>query len=349
MDLVAPIIPDAQQNEGPKLFLSALGSGLAAAAKFAEVKRQSEDEVLKLASQERIAQDQHAFEREKLNKDTEVQDAMTKAHTQYYKDAGDALKTKAEAYSRGFSGMVEQDKQKNDYLQEFQDRAQKLQLNDPKLETSDPAQYYLNYKDLASEYGTSTLAGIPQALRNFKMRAEQHKIPLPEVSYDDNGNQVVSKRMAPKVVVGQIVEDLHNPDTHDLTYDRLKAGGYIEPGKDLSSWWQKKYMSPDQPGPEASKLLDLSSKGDFNRTPTRAQPPLNQKTRDFRGGEPAPPTDSSPPDPMGLMTDPQASAPTEVDTYLAHAKAAIAAGAPMADVAKRLQDMSIDPAQLWQS
>jgi hypothetical protein len=236
-------------------------------------------------------------------------------------------------------------KAKNDYLAEFQDRAQKLRLNDPKLETDDPAQYYLNYKDLASEYGTSTLVGIPQALKNFKMRAEQHRIPLPEISYDDNGNQVVSKRVAPKVVVGQIVEDLHNPDTHDLTYDRLKAGGYIKPGKDLSSWWQKKYMSPDKPGPEAQRLLDLSTKGNFDRTPTRQQPILNKKTRDFRG-EPPLPTDSSGPDEQEVI-DPQASAPTEVDTYLMHAKAAIAQGAPMDQVAQRLQGLGIDPSQMW--
>jgi hypothetical protein len=65
-------------------------------ARFAAIRRQSEDEVLKLATQERIAQDQHAFEREKLYKDSEVQDALTRAHTEYYKAAGDALTIKAE-------------------------------------------------------------------------------------------------------------------------------------------------------------------------------------------------------------------------------------------------------------
>jgi hypothetical protein len=339
LDLIAPEIPNAQQNKGPELFMSSLGQGLSAFAKFAEIRRQSESEVLKLAAQERISQEAHALDAKKL----EAEIPMYEAHAKYFDAMTNLDIEKAKAYADGTATAAQRtikyNQQKAAYLQEFQDRADKLRLNDPKLETDDPAQYYLNYKDLASEFGTSTLTGIPQALKNFKMRAEQHKIPLPEVTYDENGkNPSIAKGSngapkIPKVVVGQIVEALHNEDTKDLFYDRLKLGNYIKPGKDLSSWWQKKYYGPDEPTPEAKKMLDLSEKP-IERTPTRNQP-------DFK--VPATlPTDSSPPDAEGVIPQPS----TDVDAYLSHARAAISAGAPRAEVEKRLQEMGIDTSQL---
>lgn len=79
------------------------------------------------------------------------------------------------------------------------------------------------------------------------------------------------------------------------------------------------------------------------------------------GGEPALPAQQSSPDEDASLSADDASAapagsatrrlfePTEVDLYLSHARNAISQGAPLADVAQRLQGMSIDPSKLWQA
>lgn len=350
-DLVAPLIPDAQHNQAPQILLEGLRTGLAAFAQFANQRRESEMELIKLAAQERIAQDEHAVQREKINKDTQVQDSMLKSHAKYYDAMGDAATTRAAAYARGVEGMVNQDAQKADFMQGFKDRADELQLNDPNLEKDDPAQFYLNARELQRQYGTSTMPGISKAITAYRLQAEKHRIPLPQVSYDEQGNPLRVGTSAPPVVVGQVVEGLHDPTTRKYWMDRLQAGGHITPpekGKDLSSWWQKSYYAPDKPAtPDATAqgFMNKADTGDFGGAAPVIQPDTSKKARDFRA---LPPPDI-PPD---TTTDPSASAAPassgtpETDAMLQAAQVAIQKGAPLAQVLKRLSDYGIDPSQM---
>lgn len=353
-DLVAPLIPDAQHNQASSTFLQGMHTGLAFFAQMAQQRRESEMELLKLAAQERIAQDEHAVQREKINKDTEVQDSLMKSHAQYYGAMGDAATTRAAAYARGVEGMVNQDAQKQEFMQGFKDRADELGLNDPNLEKDDPAQFYLNAQELQRQYGTSTMPGIAKAITAYRLQAEKHRIPLPQVQYDESGQpHTVGGGSNAGVVVGQVVEGLHDPATRKYWMDRLQAGGHISPpekGKDLSSWWQKTYYGPDKaatPDATAQGLLNKSDTGDFGGAAPVIQPELNKKARDFRA-VPLPPPDI-PPD---TTTDPSASAAPassgtpETDAMLQAAQVAIQKGAPLAQVLKRLADYGIDPSQL---
>lgn len=353
-DLAAPIVPDAQRNKGAEILLEGLHTGLSFMAQMTQERRQREMELLKLAAQERIAADQHAVEREKIYKDTQVQDAMIKSHGQYYEAMGNAAMTKAAAYSRGVEGMVNQDAQKTEFMQGFKDRADELGLNNPNLEKDDPAQFYLNARELQRQYGTSTMPGISKAITAYRVQAEKHRIPLPQVTYDESGQaHTVGGGANAGVVVGQIVDGLHDPQTRSYWMDRLKAGGHIAPaekGKDLSSWWQKAYYAPDKPAtPDATAqgLLNKADTGDFGGAAPVIQPDLNKKARDFRA-VPLP----SPDIPVDTTTDPSASAAPassgtpETDAMLQAAQAAIQKGAPMAQVLKRLADYGIDASQL---
>jgi hypothetical protein len=351
LDLIAPEIPSAQQNKGAELFMSSLGQGLAGVAKFAQMRRQSEDEILQLATQERIAQDQHAFEREKLHKDTEVQDAMTRAHTDYYKSLGDAAIIKANAYAGNTKNVVAFNQQKQDLIDDVNSQANKLKLNDPEFATKEPVQYAANVMQFKDMFDLSPIPEVKNAIKQFQTIADQQKIPLRTGMKNKDG--VIVPTGEPKMVpIWQIVQKSQDPLYQDQIMNDLHASGHTEilnrvqkiAGKDVPE-------TVIQPDATIRSYMDKGKGVQFQRAQSRV-PPAMLKRSDARGTSPTDmpelPTDSSPPDPP-IPDSSSTFSPTQTDTYLAHAKAAIAAGAPLPEVAKRLQDMSIDPAQLWQS
>lgn len=349
-DLISPAVPDAQANRSPYILLEGLKTGLAAAAHFAEIKRQSDLEVMKIAAQERIAQDEHAVQREKIYKDSTYQDSMLKSHAMYYDAMGQAATTRAEAYARGVAGLADQGQEKAQFIQDFKDRASELKLNDPKFERDDPAQFYLNAKELSNQYGTSTIPDVQKGIRAYRIQSEQHKIQLPQVSYDEAGQPTVVGKVWPNVVVGQVVDGLHDPTTHKLWYDRLELGGHITPGvkgKEIKHWFRKNEVIPETPPmPDATAqgLLNKSEEGDFGGAAPVIQPDLSKKTRDFRA---IPQPTEAPP-----VTDPEASASPasstpETDSILQAAQMAVQKGASLAAVLARLRDdYGIDVSQL---
>lgn len=344
MELVAPIVPDSQKNKAPELLLEGLRTGLAAFAQFAQIRRQTESEVARLAQHERLAQDQMNFNREKLAADTNVQST-------YYEAMGKAANTRADAYAKGLKGMVSQDELKAEFQQGFQERVAELRLNDPNLEKDDPAQFYLNAEELNKNYGTSTLPGIRQALRAYKLRSEQHKIQLPQITYGEDGTPAKAGKVAPRVVVGEIVKGLHDPATRKEYMDRLKAGGYIKPGgerptgkKIPGAWWQKAWdemeQAPDEIVPHVEDLINKADTADFGSGAVVPQPDFSRKAREFR----AAPEDIDP----NASADPASSATPETDRILKSAIDALRRGASPKAVAARLQDeYGIDPNQLW--
>src|SRR3954471_4186522 len=95
LDLVAPIIPNAQDNKGAELWLQGTHTGLSAAIQFAEQRRQSEAEMARLAQQERISQEAHALDMKRIEQNAPLIDA----HTKYYSALADLQTNKATAYA----------------------------------------------------------------------------------------------------------------------------------------------------------------------------------------------------------------------------------------------------------
>jgi hypothetical protein len=343
LDLIAPEVPDAQKNLGAHLLLQGLGTGLAAFAKFAEMRRQSEDEVLKLAQQERIAQDQHAFEREKLYKDSEVQDAMTRNHGEYYKALGDAAIIKANAYADNAKNVVTFNQQKQDLINDVNDQANKLKLNDPAFATKQPVQFAANVAQFEDMFQLSPLPEVKNAIRQYRTIADQQKIELKTGIVEDGKLRATG---FPKMVpVWQIVKQLQDPLLQDQVMNDLQASGHTSIIKGFEDIGGKKVPKDTiVPSAPIKDYIEKSKGVNFQRVPSRVPSAMLKRT-DARGTsptdfpEPDLPTDSSQPDPSTFP-------PTQTDTYLNHARAAISAGAPRAEVEKRLQDLGIDTSQL---
>jgi len=350
LDLIAPEVPDAQKNLGPHLLLQGLGQGLSAFAKFAEMRRQSEDEVLKLAAQERIAQDQHDFEREKLYKDSEVQDAMTKAHADYYKSMGDAAIIRANAFAGGAKNAVAFNQQKQDLINDVNDQATKLKLNDPAFATKEPVQFAANVAQFEDMFQLSPLPEVKNAITQFRTIADQQKIELRTGLVGEDGKLRPSG--FPKMVpIWQIVRNLQDPTLQDQTMNDLQASGQTTIIRGFQDIGGTKV--PETKIGLSPAINDYVEKGKdvrFQRVRSRV-PPVMLKRTDAQGTSPTDlsttdlPTDSSPPDTQDV-TVPPAYAPTDTDKSLEHARAAITAGAPRDGVVKRLQEMGIDPSQL---
>ncbi len=362
-DLVAPIIPSAQDSKGAELFLQGAHTGLSAALSLAQQRRQSEDEMIKLATQERIAQDEHSLQREKIYKDSEVQDALMKSHADYYKAMGDAAIMKANAYAKGASNVVAFNQQRQDLVNEVNDQSDKLQLNDPAFATKEPIKFAANVMQFKDMFGLSPLPEVKNAVQKYQAIADQQKLTLRPT--DAEGNLSGEGRPQP---IWQIVKNLQDPNTQDQTKALLKANGYFsettrkEPGVATKSWsrpidsaWDyvigptDKKVSVDTPTPALTGILDKGKGVQFEHVPSRV--PAAMLPRSYGKGTDGPTQLPEPDLPADTTSDPQTSAqpqfaPTDTDMILGHAKGALAAGADFNAVAARLQQLGIDPGSL---
>lgn len=367
LDLIAPEVPDAQKNLGASLFLQGAHTGLAAAAQFAEQRRQSENEMLKLATEERIAQDQHAFEREKLYKDSEVQDALTKAHAEYYKTMGDAAMMKANAYVKGASNVVAFNQQRQDLVNEVNAESDKLQLNDPSFATKEPIKFAANVMQFKDMFGLSPLPEVKSAVQKYQAIADQQKIPLKlGATYDEEQAKWVGgeEKMVP---IWQVVSNLQDPLRKDDTTAALHASGHFKtsevtvPGQATKSWkrpidslWDMingptpQKRSVEGPDSTLSTIMKQGEGVQFQHVPSKV--PAAMLPKSYGKGTDGPTQLPEPDLPADGTSDPQASnsgfQPTDTDVILGHAKAALANGAPREAVVARLQQLGIDPGSL---
>jgi hypothetical protein len=365
--LVRPEVPDAQHNKAPEILLEGMRTGLQAAAQFAQARRQSESEILRIAAQERMAQDEHAVQREKIYKDTEVQDQLMKMHGQYYDSIGKAALMKADAYTKGLSNTVAFNQQRQDLVNDVNDRATTLQLDDPKFATEDPVRYAANVMEFRGEYDNSPLPEVKNAITQYQRIADQQKITLKQAMRDEAGN-VIATGQGRQVPIWKVVERLQNPDTHDDAVAELKASGHIQskdekvkrPYTGVWDWLvnpSESTVTKDVPDATAQKLLDSNVK--FERGKSRVPPAMLPKSAS-KGTSPTElpppdvPEDTTTPDqlPPDASAQPASSAtpdyqPTDTDKMIASAKLALRNRADYDKVVQRLQENGIDPMQLW--
>lgn len=342
-ELVAPLIPDAQKNQSAQIALEAMKTGLASAAQFAQMKRNSEMDMLQIAARERQASDQLALDKEKLEQDFTLRDRQIEVQKSYYDNLTATRNT-------GINFNL----QRQALLAEVNDSAEKLKLNDPEFQTKNPIRFAQGVRDFEDMWRLSPLPEVKHAIKQYKDVAEEQKIPIKMgMRKDDEGNWIGGETQ--QVPILQIVKNLKDPATRERTTELLTANGLMKVPKELeamSGKWvgglkKDKLKATEITDPRLNKAVEQSAGMDTSKKESRVPTTMLPKS----AGKGTEPTDIEPDLPVA---EPQASAepvfePTQSDQMLFNAKAAIAKGAPIAAVAQRFQEMGGDPSQLWQS
>lgn len=342
MNLVAPIVPNAQENKAPELLLRGMAQGLASAAQFAEMRRRSEIEIMQLAARERMAEDQLSLEKDKMAQDYELRDKQIEVTKSYY-----------DGITRTRNTGINFNLQRQSLLAEVNDSAEKLKLNDPEFQTKNPIRFAQGVRDFEDMWRLSPLPEVKHAIKQYKDVAEEQKIPIKMgMKKDDEGNWIGGETK--EVPILQIVKNLKDPATRDRTTELLTANGLMKVPKELeamSKKWigglDKNKLKPTEiTDPRLNQALEQSANLDTSKKPSRVPTTMMPKS----AGKGTEPTE------LPEVDEPQASnsqepvfEPTQSDQMLFNAKAAIAKGAPIAAVAQRFQEMGGDPSQLWQS
>lgn len=358
MNLVAPEIPDAQRNQGPALFLQALGQGLQAMARFAEMKRQSQSEMLQIAARERMAQDEHQLGLQKLELETEMRGREMDINESLLPSRKAYLESVAITRKNATGAALEFNRQRQTLINDVNSQAAQLKLDDPEFATKEPVQFAANVMQFEDMFRLSPLPEVKHAIKQYRTIADQQKLTIKTT--DAEGNPIGDPKAVP---IWQIVKNLQDSDAKAQTVAMLKANGYYSektkkvPGVATKSWarpidsaWDaiigptEKTEIIEEPEPALGQILEKGKGVKFERVPSRVPPTMLPKS----AAAGTSPTELPEPDLPRVEDEPQASfTPTETDIKIAHAKAAIAKGAPSEAVAQRLQQMGIDPELLW--
>lgn len=345
MNLVAPIVPNAQENKAPELMLRGMAQGLASAAQFADMRRRSEMDIMQLAARERMAEDQLALEKEKMSQDYELRDRQISVTKSYY-----------DGITRNRNTAIDFNLQRQALIAEVNDSAEKLKLNDPEFQTKNPIRFAQGVRDFEDMWRLSPLPEVKHAISQYKSVAEEQKIPIKVGMVEKDGAWTGGETK--NVPILQIVKNLKDPATREKTQQILAANGLMKVPKELEDqsgkWFgrglDKSKLKPTEiADPRLSQAMEQSANLDTSKKASRVPTAMLPKS----AGKGTEPTDIEPELPV---EEPQASnsqepvfEPTQGDQMLFNAKAAIAKGAPIAAVAQRFQEMGGDPSQLWQS
>lgn len=340
--LIRPEVPNAQENRAPDLMLRGLSQGLASAAQFAEMRRRSEIDIMQLAARERMAEDQLALEKDKMAQDYELRDKQINVQKSYY-----------DGITRNRNTAIDFNLQRQSLLDEVNDSAEKLKLNDPTFQTKNPIRFAQGVQDFEDMWRLSPLPEVKHAIKQYKSVAEEQKIPIKMGMVEKDGAWTGGETK--EVPILQIVKNLKDPATREKTQQILVANGLMKVPKELeamSGKWvggldKAKLKATEITDPRLNQAMEQSAGLDTGRKPSRVPTTMLPKS----AAKGTTPTEIEPELPV---EEPQASAepvfePTQSDQMLFNAKAAIARGAPIAAVAQRFQEMGGDPSQLWQS
>lgn len=361
LDLIEPQIPDAQKNLAPSLLLEGIKAGLGAAAHFAQIRREQESEVLRLAAQERISRDQHDFEREKLKVETGLRQQVIDAQKTELTSHAGLFDAEAEYYRGAKTQQAEQKKadleRKTKWNEsmaktwnDFNERQNYYKLNDADFMSKDPGKFADNVLDLKEEFdhAEGIIPGIKQRLAELEGYASTQTIRL--------------KGRQKPVPIWQVKQKLRDPDTHDAMMQELIDNDYIhhKPGKPEKKHWifRNEPAVPPQDIP-ANPLIERTleeAKTPFEHSKNRVPEEL-APWNVYKGGTMPAPTPPS--NQMDITPSPDAGesssedntsstfSPTNSDVMLAKARRAIELGAPVPHVVQRLHKFKVDPSPLF--
>lgn len=226
-DLVKPEVPNAQSNRAPDLLLEGLRTGLAAFAQFAQIRRQQESDVARLALQERMSQESHALERQKLDQAAELipsQIAANEAHASMMTEQGKAY---FEGTATAAQLKQEADKQKKLLFNEVEDNIKTLKLDDVHFQTKEPMGFAKNVIEFRNMYHLSPLPEVRKAIKDYQDIADSQKLYIRHGQEDETG-AIKPTGNGRQVPAWRIVLNAQNPDTRDQTLRDLEASGYTQ-------------------------------------------------------------------------------------------------------------------------
>lgn len=354
LDLIDPLIPDAQKNRSSDIFLQGIGQGLAGMARFQQMKRDSEMEMLKLAEHERLSQEQNALEKEKMANDYEIRSTALESTVKLQDAQAGLFKERARAFADGTATAAQRsiafNQQREALVNDVNQQASKLQLDDVNFATKEPVKFAANVMQFEDMFSLAPLPEVKNAIRRYRTVADQQKIPLKLGATFDADNEKWVGGTSKLVPIWQVVRNMQDPLQQEETMAALQASGHtkvVEEWLDFSG--TKVKGTRTEPSPQIKSALEQGKGVKFEHAPSRVTPAMLPKSA--AGG--TTPTELPDPD-LPPMDEPQArNAPkfdtTQTDLYIQHAKAAIAKGAPAAAVAARLQELGIDPTPVFEA
>lgn len=285
-ELVAPLIPDAQRNQGPALFLEALRGGLSFMSQMAQQRRQSESDVARLAFAERQAQDAHELDKRKLDLAANMQPLQQKL----LEEQANLVSEQAAAYADGTATSAqikrEATQRKHDLLKEVSANARAMKLDDPLFQTKNPMEFAKNVLEFGRMYHLSPLPEVKAQIKAYREIADSQKLFLKHGVED--GDTIKGTGNGRQVPAWRIIANINNPETRDQTLMDLEASGYTELAQGFQQFTDKD-----------GKRVDVPT------TTRQLKAPIKKMVEEARTLEdPLAPTD-----PAATVTDPVAAAP----------------------------------------
>lgn len=338
-DLVAPVVPDSQRNRAPDLLLEGFRTGLAGATQLAQLRRQSEEAVAKMALQERLAAQEHDLSAQRMSQEYELRDR----HLRHEEDLLPARKAALEAtaeYTKSSRGAAaRQSAAKIATLNDFNRQVAKYKLDDPN--PRNPVEFYASARRLKDEFGWADIPVIKHTLKQIDSKTKEHTVPLSINMAVKEDGQTVIKAVSKRVPIGELVEGLKDPNKYPGIMKAIERSGLLEedtPGnKPLRAAIQAEI-----------RKVESGRSTDFSRGKSRVAPgdPLSEPVEESI--EPAlPEAEVTVPATEDVDESDLFGSIGTTEKYLGFARAALARKADPKAVAQRLQSLGVDPSQLW--
>lgn len=249
MDLVAPIVPDAQKNRSADILLEGLRGGLGFMAQMSQQRRQSEEAVARMALQERLATQEHELSARRMAQEYELRDrALTTQeemlpYQQRASEAATNLNTEhAKAYAEGTATAAqmkaESTWQKNLLLKEVSDQARTMKLDDPHFQTKSPMEFAKNVLEFGRMYHLSPLPEVKQAIKSYQAIADSQKLFIKHGVEDETG-AIKGTGNGRQVPAWRIIANVNNSETREQTLRDLEASGYTELAQGFQTFTDK--------------------------------------------------------------------------------------------------------------
>lgn len=339
-ELVAPIVPDGNKSRAPDLLLEGFRTGLAGATQLAQLRRQSEEAVAKMALQERLAEQEHNLSAQRMSQEYELRDRHLQVEEELLPARKAALEATAE-YTRISKGAAaRQSAAKIATLNDFNRQVARYKLDDPN--PRNPVEFYASARRLKDEFGWADIPVIKHTLKQIDLRTKEHTIPISiNMPVKDEDGETVIKAVTKRVPIGELVEGIKDPDKYPGIMKAIERSGLLKddtPGN-----------KPLRAAIQAEIRKVESGKGtDFSRGKSRVAPggPLSEPATESI--EPAlPEAEVTAPATEDVDESDLFGSIGQAEKYLGFARAALARKADPKAVAQRLQSLGVDPSVLW--
>lgn len=227
LDLVAPLIPNAQENKSPFILLEGAKTGFQAAAAFSEMRRRSESDLAHMALQERMAQEEHELQKQRLEQTAELipsQIEANKAHAELMTSQGKAA-LKGATTAAQLKTLADQKKQA--LFDDVAKSVSELQLEDAEFQTKQPVHFGLNVQKFEKMYRFSPVPEIRAAIKQYQTIANEQKILVKSATKDENG-KLVTTGQGRHVPLWRVAMNATDPATSEQTFQDLEASGHMD-------------------------------------------------------------------------------------------------------------------------